>query len=262
MLQLKKSVCLASLRQPLKNGLVTASRIGAEAVEINGWTEIRATEMTRTAIRHLRKMLADLNLRVSAIHFPTRNGYGVAEGLERRIDGTKAALKLAYDLGSNLVVNHIGRVPSDPHAPEWSTLVQALTDIGVYSQRAGAWLAARTGADSGADLLRLIQSLPPHSMMVSFDPGDLIIYGHSPNDAIKVLGSHVMDVRAKDAVVDLAQGRGLEVQLGRGSVDWPHLLGVLEEHNYQGFLTVDRNAEERSVEQCAMAMEYLTNLFC
>ncbi len=261
MLQLKKAIRLSCLRQPFKKALGTAAQIGAEAVEINGWTEVRATEMSRTAIRHLRKMLSDLNLGVSAIHFPTRYGYGVAEGLERRIDGTKSAMKLAYDLGAKLVINHIGRVPEDHQGPAWTTMLQALTDLGNHSQKAGAWLAARTGTESGETLLGLIDSLPPHSVVVAFDPGDFIINGFSPNKAIDLLGKHVMDFRARDAVTDLSLGRGLEVQLGRGSVDWPRLLGTLEENHYQGFLTVERTSEENSLEQCAQAMEYLTHLF-
>jgi L-ribulose-5-phosphate 3-epimerase len=51
------------------------------------------------------------------------------------------------------------------------------------------------------------------------------------------------------------------VQLGRGSVDWPALLGILEENNYSGFLTIERDSEENSVEEVGQAIEYLTNLF-
>ena len=78
---------------------------------------------------------------------------------------------------------------------------------------------------------------------------------------MKVLADHVMSFRARDAVTDLSIGRGVEVQLGRGSVDWPMLLGILEDQNYSGYLTVERDAGENSVLQCAQAIEYLDNLF-
>ena len=74
MLKLKKGLCLESLRQPLKKALTTAAEMGADGVEINARTELRPSELSRTAVRHLKKMLADLNLQVSAIHFPTRRG--------------------------------------------------------------------------------------------------------------------------------------------------------------------------------------------
>jgi sugar phosphate isomerase/epimerase len=206
-------------------------------------------------------MLADLNLQVSSIYFPTRRGYGISDDLDRRIDATKSALTMAYELGCNVVVNKIGRVPEDDENPSWTTMVQALSDLGNFSQKAGAWLAARTGSESGETLKRLIDALPNHSLVVDFDPGDFLINGFSATEAMKTLGQHVMSFRARDAVQDLSLGRGIEVQLGRGSVDWSMLLGTLEEHNYSGFLTIERESEENTIEEVGQAIEYLTNLF-
>ncbi len=261
MLELKTAIRLESLRQPFKKALVTASRLGANGVEINGQTTLRPAEMSRTAVRHLRKMLSDLNLKVSAIHFPTRQGYGVAQDLDRRIDATKSAMTMAYELGCNIVVNRIGMVPADPMHPQWTTLVQALTDLGNFSQKSGAWLAARAGSEDAETLNQLIDSLPMHSLTVDFDPGDFLINGFDVNESMKTLGSHVTSFRARDAVQDLSQGRGVEVQLGRGSVDWAFLLGTLEENDYKGYLTIQRETEENSIVQCGEAIEYLTNLF-
>jgi len=261
MLELKTAIRLESLRQPFKKALVTAAQLGADGVEINGRTELRPADMSRTAIRHLQKMLADLNLKVSAIHFPTRRGYGVAEDLDRRIDATKSAMTMAYELGCNVVVNKIGSVPADTEHPQWSTLVEALTDLGNFSQKSGAWLAARSGSEDGETLKQLIDSLPLHSLTVDFDPGDFLINGFDISQSLKTLGSHVTSFRARDAVQDLSQGRGVEVQLGRGSVDWACLLGTLEEHGYRGYLTIQRDTEENSIVQCGEAIEYLTNLF-
>ena len=261
MLQLKKGLRLDCLRQPFKQALITASRIGADGVEINGRSDLRPADLSRTAVRHLSKMLADLNLDVCAIHFPTRRGYDDGADLERRIEATKAAMTMAYELGCNVVVNKIGRVPEDPQSDRWQTMVQALTDIGNHAQKAGAWLAAQTGREDGKTLKGLIDSLPPMSLGVDFDPGDLMINGFSASDSMKQLGSHVMSFRARDAVRDLAQGRGLEVQLGRGSIDWAELLGILEEHNYGGYITVDRQTDADPTGECGQALEYLTNLF-
>ena len=70
-----------------------------------------------------------------------------------------------------------------------------------------------------------------------------------------------MNFRARDGVRDLSLGRGLEVQLGRGSVDLPGLLGLLEENRYQGYITIERDSESEPVVQCAQSIEYLDNLF-
>ena len=261
MLKLKKGLCLESLRQPLKKALATAAEIGADGVEINARTELRPAELSRTGVRHLKKMLADLNLQVSAIHFPTRRGYDESEDLERRINATKQAIDMAYQLGAKVVTNRIGWVPADLTDPRGQTLLQALTEIGLHSQRSGAWLAARTTGESEETLKGLIDHLPPMTLGVDFDPAEFTMQGHSADQALQGLGSHVLNFRARDGVRDLSLGRGLEVQLGRGSVDLAGLLGRLEEKRYQGYITIERDSEAEPVVQCAQSIEYLDNLF-
>jgi sugar phosphate isomerase/epimerase len=258
-LQIRIGVQLASLRLPLKKALLTARQMGAEAVEIDARGELRPEDMTQTGVRQVRKMLDDLNLRVSCLSFRTRRGYQVADDLEARIEATRRALKLAYDLGSNAVVNHIGRVPPEGDAV-LSTLVEALTDIGRYGQKVGAILAAETGTESGTELAALIARLPPGSIGVDLNPAQLILHGHSPREAAKALGPHIVHVHANDATRDLALGRGIEVQFGRGSAEFPELLGTLEEHQYRGYITVERRDTENPLAEIAQAVEFLKNL--
>ena len=260
MLQLKKALNLESLRQPLKSAIATAAAIGADAIEINGRTQLRPAEMSRTAVRHLQKTLSDFNLKVASIHFPTRRGYAITESLEQRIDATKAAMTMAYELGCNVVVNQIGRIP-EAKTNEWNTLTQALSDIGNHGNRCGAKLAAQTGIDGGEPLKDLIAGLPIGSLQVDFDPASLMFHNHNVGDTMKLLAEHVSHVRTRDAVEDLSQGKRIEVQLGRGSVDWAQLLGLLEEKNYSGYFTVQRDAESDAVRQCTESLEYLTQLF-
>lgn len=257
MLEIKVGIQLASLRMPLKEALHTASRLGAAAVEIDARGEVKPQEMTRTAVRQLRKMLDDRNLRTCAIGFRTRRGYDNSEELDRRIDATKAAMRLAFDLGANVVINNVGPIPADKGTRAWQNLVDSLTDLGRYGQHIGAVLCAETGAEPGADLLRLIDALPPASIGVNFDPGNLIINGHSASEAIRQLAPHVMHVHAKDGVRDLAQGRGVEVALGRGSVDFPEVLSVLEENQYHGYFTIERESAGDVLFEIGEAVKYL-----
>lgn len=260
MLRLKKSIHLESLCLPLKSAIATAATIGAEAIEINGRTQLRPAEMTRTAVRHFQKTLADFNLKIAAVHFPTRRGYATTESLEQRIDATKAAMTMAYELGCNVVVNQIGRIPP-PDSDDFNTITQALSDIGNHGNRCGAKLAAQTGIDDGEKIKGLIDRLPVGSLQVDFDPAGLMFHNHNVGDAMKAVAAYVAHVRTRDAVEDLSQGKRIEVQLGRGSVDWPQLLGLLEEKNYDGYFTVQRDAESDAVTQCAQSLEYLTQLF-
>jgi sugar phosphate isomerase/epimerase len=261
MLKLKTAIKLESLRLPFKQALVAASEMGAEGVEINARSELKPTELSRTGIRHLRKMLADLNLKVASVHFPTRRGYDEAADLERRLEATRAALTMAYDLGCRVVTNRIGQIPVDNEGPRATTMIQALTDLGMYSHKSGAWLALQTGFDESERIRKLIDALPPMAIGVDFDPAAMIINGFDVQQGMKLLAEHVMIFRARDAVNDLSQGRGLEVQLGRGSVDLPPLLAALEEQHYDGFLVIERDSGSEVVLHCAQAVEYLKSLF-
>lgn len=259
-LQIKVGVQLASLKLPFKKALLTAAQMQADAVEIDLRSDLPAGELSRSGVRQLRKMLDDLNLRISAASFRTRRGYHVLDDLDRRIEATKQAMLLAYDLGATVVVNHVGKVPREVDSQAWNTMLQALADIGRHGQRVGATLAAETATESGEELAKLIQALPIGSLGVDFNPGVLIVNGHSPSEAIKSLASHVLHVHATDATRDLALGRGLEVPLGRGSVDYAEILGKLEENQYRGYLTVARRESENPLVEIAQAVKYLKSM--
>lgn len=258
--ELKIAVRLRNLRQPFKVALQTAAELGLAAVELDARTEVRPQEMSQTAIRQLRKMLDDLRLRVAALSFYTRRGYGTPEELDRRVEATKQVQKLAYALGAGVVINHVGRVPDKPQGPEWELLLGVLRDLGEYGQRAGAVLCAETGSESGADLNRLIQALPEGMLGVNFNPGNLIINGFSATEAAEVLGPAIRYVHVKDAVRDLARGRGVEVEIGRGSADFPTLLGILEEHDYRGYFTIERETATDPVGEVGRAIRFLRSL--
>lgn len=260
MLQLKVGIQLGCLREPLKKSLETAARLGADAVEIDARTQLQPRELSQTGLRQIRKLLDDFGLKVCAVRFQTRRGYNVVDNLDRRIEATKDAMGMAYRLGAPVVVNQIGRVPAESQGPEWDLLVQAMTDLGRFGQHVGSLLAAKTGSEEGADLLRLLQAAPAGLIGVDFDPGALLINGFSAAAAIDDLAEHVLHVHARDAVRDLAQGRGLEVALGRGSVDFPQILGRLEEQGYRGYLTVERLQSDNPVAEVGLAVQYLKSL--
>jgi sugar phosphate isomerase/epimerase len=257
---LKIGIAVASLRQPFAKALITAAHLGAMAIEIDARNDLNPAEMSQTALRQLRKMLDDQRLRVSAVSYPTRRGYNVAEHLEERLAGTKQAMKLAYALGASVVVNHVGRVPPEPTGDEWNMLIEALTDLGRFGQHAGAQLAAQTGSEDGSNLARLIAALPAGSIGVDLDPGALLVNDFSPIEAIDALGNHIVHVHATDAVHDLARRRGMEVALGRGSADWPGILSRLEEFHYRGYLTILRHLADDPVGEIGAAVQYLQNL--
>lgn len=260
LLKLRKGIRLESLGLPFRQALEVAARLGADGIEINARTEIRPSELTRTGVRQIKKMLDDYKLKVACVNFPTRRGYSTELDLDQRLDATRAAMSMAYDLGCTVVSNQIGRIP-DSDSPEHTTLVQALEDIGRHGQRVGSFFAARTGDNPCEKQLELLRVLGPGSLFVDFDPAELMLAGEYPADSIGQLAEYVMHFRARDAVRDLSRSENVVVQLGRGSVDLAMLLATLETHNYSGYLTVQRAPGTGNEKILAEELEYLQKVF-
>lgn len=249
-----------SLRQPLRQALVTAARLGAEGVEIDARNELRPNELSRTGLREFHKLLEDLNLRVSAVAFPTRRGYGDADELERRVLATREAMRFASDLRTDVVVNRIGRVADKAEDPEFRRLIEALTALGGFGERMGVRLAAQTADASPQDLARVLAELPELSLGIDLHPSGLIQAGYTPREAVELLGRNVLHVHACDAVRDVSARRTYEVELGRGSADIPELLGLLTEFDYRGWVTIERRDSPNPVAEIENGVAFLRNL--
>jgi sugar phosphate isomerase/epimerase len=228
-------------------------------VEIDARTELKPSELVGTGLRQVRKLLEDLNLRVASVKFATRRGYECAEELDRRIEGTKRAMKMAYDLGANVVVNSVGVIEEAPDHPSREILRSVLSDFGTYSQRIGAFLACETGAEPMPRLQELIDSLPEGSVGVTLNPGNLLVNGYSM-EGLSSIARHVMLVHAKDGVPDRARGRGTHVPLGYGLAEFPNILATLEEHTYRGYFVVERDMAKDPMQEFKTSMEFLRNL--
>jgi sugar phosphate isomerase/epimerase len=251
---------LSSLRLPFRTALATAAQLGATGVEIDARGELRPGMLGQTGLREIRRLLEEHNLRAVAVGFRTRRGYGVVDQIDKRVAATKEALRFAAELHAPVVVNQLGPVPEQSEAPGWKVLLETLSDVGRFGQHVGATLAAQTGSEPGEDLRRLIDALPPASIGVDLDPGYLVVNGFSPIDASKALGPHILHVHARDGVRDLARGRGLEVPLGRGTVDFPALLGSLENVGYRGYFTIARDEAENPLFEIGEAVKYLRQI--
>ncbi|RMF42361.1 MAG: sugar phosphate isomerase/epimerase [Planctomycetota bacterium] len=237
-----------------------ASRMGAQGIEIDARSMLRPSELTETGRRQLRRMLDDLNLRVAAVRFMTRRGYDCLDDLDRRMEATREALKFAYSLGANVVINAVGPVDSDPESRGYQLMKSCLDDIAGWGQRLGAMLACETGTEPVDRLVGLLESLQNPTIGVAFNPGNLIVHGFYDADSIVRCGDRVLTVVARDATRDLTRGRGLEVPLGTGSADFPQILGALEQFDYRGWLLADRLNSDDPEQDLANAVKFLQRI--
>lgn len=245
---------------PFRQALQKAGELGANGIVVDLRNELRPEELSQTGIRHFKKFLNDFDLKVAAVSFPTRRGYHVEEDLDRRVAATKAAMSTAYHLGAKVLVNHLGGVDEDPTAASNARLKEVLLDLGRHGDTCGVTFAAQTGNVDGPVLRRFLDELPEGTVGIDFDPGALIINGFSAEESYQALAPYIVHVRGKDGARDLARGRGVEVPLGRGTVDFRLLIASLEETRYKGFITVEREHPENPVQEVSDALEYLRNV--
>lgn len=257
---IKLGVRLQSLKMPLRSALTVANRLGATAVEIDARHDLRPSELTGTALRQLRKMLADLNLTVASVRFLTRRGYAEQEQLDRRVEATKGAMRMAAQLGAQLVVNQIGTIPESPDDPQAELLAAVVEDLGRFGQHVGAWLACETGTEPLDRMGQFLDRLPSGSAVVALNPGNLLINGYNLEPGLASVVHRCWIVEATDGVPDRARGRGNEVPLGRGMADFPAIVGQLSEAHYQGHYVVGPQATAEPIESVAQALRFLTNM--
>jgi len=236
------------------------ARLGAAGVEFDARNELRPGEISDTGLRELRKLLDDRNLRVSAISYPTRRGYDVADDLDRRVLGTQAAMRLAANFRCEVAVIRVGRVASESDNVAFQRTIEALTALGVFGQRIGVRLAIQTNDTSPPELLRLIHALPQDSTGIDLHPTSLITAGHSPHEAVEILGPHILHVHACDAVRDISAQSAVEVELGRGAADFPELLGQLTEYDYRGWVTIERRVSTNPIPEIENAVQFLRSI--
>lgn len=267
--EIKLAVSLASFRLPFKKALQRAAELGFTGVEIDARNLLKPAELTDTGRRQLKKMMADLNLSIAALRFPTRRGYDILQDLERRIDATKEAMRFAYSLGTSTVINSVGCVPEELPADEeqdaFTTssidqLRSSLSDLAHYGQHVGAMLACETGAEPAERLVGLLNGLAEQAIGIAFNPANLIVNGYYDEEAIRHAASRTLTVIASDAARDLARRRGVSVPVGQGSAEFPAILATLEQQPYGGWYILERTEGDDSLTQLADAISYLRAL--
>ncbi len=256
---LRIGVQLSSFRQPFKQALHTAAKLGVTGVEIDARTDLRPSEISGSALRQVRKMLSDLSLRVVAVRLRTRRGYGELDELDRRVAATKEVMKMAHDLGAQVVCNQIGPVGSDASPESLTILRSVIADLDRFGQHVGAFLACETGSESIEELVAFLESLPESTIGLTLNPGNLLVNGFDLK-GLPQAAKHVMLVHAKDGVRDLARGRGTEVPLGRGLAEFPDIVATLEERHFAGYYVVEREMTDQPIEDVALSVQFLNNI--
>jgi len=219
--------------------------MGAAGVELDAAGDLSPKNLSQTGRRELLHLLRGYQLELSAVGCPLRHGLDAAENQEARIDHVRQVMALSFDLGPRIVIVHAGQVgdgsqESGGSDPRLVRLTDSLTALGRHGDRIGATLALETGLDSPALLDSYLATFDVGSLAVSFSPAHLLINGHNPYEAARILGRRIVTAHAGDARVTTLGRAAQEVPLGHGDIDWLQMLGSLEEIGYTGWLACDR----------------------
>lgn len=255
------AIRLESFGVPLAQAVVLAGQTGAAAITFDAVGELAPHRLSQTGRREIRHLLSSRGLRLAAIGFPTRFGYDDVTRLDDRRQGTCAALKFAFELGAPLVINQLGKVPDSLETVPAQAMIDALRRIAEEGDRVGAHLSVRAGSQAPEKLSDFLKAISPYGLFVHLEPAALMVNGHPPADAARMLLDRVGSVQAKDAMRSLQHAAGFrELPVGRGEVDWKELRATLAEIDFRGPVIIEQEVGEldQRVEQITAAVRTLT----
>ena len=159
-----------------------------------------------------------------------------------RMDALKQCSDFAATLGIGLVQTHCGFIPEDPKDPLYAESVTAIHDLAVHCAANGQSFLMETGQETPTTMLRMLKDVNHPALGVGLDTANLILYGKAnPVDALKVLGSHVQAMHAKDGRWPTDPDKlGQEVLIGQGEVDFSKVLTALHAVGYKGAVSIER----------------------
>jgi sugar phosphate isomerase/epimerase len=226
--------------QPLRDQINAAARLGARGVVLEAIGELAPHRLGATGRRDLRHLMRTAELALPAVALPTRRPFDTAEQLDERMRRADAALAMAYELGTTVVVVKAGAIPPGEDAPRLEIFTNALRDLAVRADHRGVRLAIETGSDPGEKLQSFLDGLGSPGLAASVDPASLLQAGIDPVATARELGPWVVHAYANDATgirgVPPINPRGLGFP--PGALDWEEYLGALEEISYRGHLTI------------------------
>jgi sugar phosphate isomerase/epimerase len=254
----KIGVRLESFGLPLRRALQEAERLGVGGVQVDAAGDLSPGALSQTGRREFRHLLRAHNLELTAVGCPLRHGLDTAENQEGRIEHVRKVMSLSFDLGPRVAIVQAGRVPApDDVSPRAALLTEALRTLAQHGDRSGTVLALETGLESGEALRKYLDRFDTGGLGVNLDPANLLTHDFDPYESARALSGKVVHAHAKDARKASASRAAQEVPLGHGDIDWVRFLAVLEEIEYRGWLTVERESGDRRPDEMAAAVAFL-----
>ena len=142
-------------------------------------------------------------------------------------------------VGSSLAYRHL------PHGPQIEKISKLLKSSVKKAEDKGIRLAIENHFDFETDeILMIVNNMDSDYFGVTFDTGNCLRYGEEPVEMTKKLVKHIFATHTKD--VQLLAGAKPEdwyyyacTPIGKGIVNIPGIIEVLEKENYQGLYAIE-----------------------
>jgi len=170
----------------------------------------------------------------------TLGGFGEEEGLEARLSKTRAALRLAADIGSPIVTTHIGPIPEDRGGSTYARFLKSVINVVKDGEKSGGIFALETGQESAAGLKQFIEDVGSPNLKVNYDPANML--QHGPVEGVEILKEYIVHTHAKDK--DPQTGKPT---VGQGAVPWKEYLAALKRSGYDGWYAVEDESGDAEV---------------
>ena len=248
---------LESLNLPLRRALTEAARLAVAGVQVDAAGDLSPAVLSDTGRREFRTLLRLHNVELTVLGCPLRHGLDTAENQQPRLEHIRKVMSLCSDLGARVVIIQAGRIPSADDDPRLPILTESLTDLARYGDRIGALLALETGSEPGEVLRAFLSRFDTGSLGANLDPANLLMNGFDPYEGARALSRRIVHSHAKDARIVSPSRAAQEVPLGHGDIDWLKYLSVLEEVEYRGWLTIERESGESRLADVAAGVAFL-----
>ncbi|MFC0525358.1 sugar phosphate isomerase/epimerase family protein [Pontibacillus salicampi] len=239
-----------------------AKSIGCDGVELLDMYWCDAADVTRVLAALERE-----NLPVSA--YDTSNDFVHRDSDARRsqVHKVKRDIDIAYVLGTNIVRIFCGDAKEGVSQEEGlSWIIACMKECAEYAEMRGITLAIENHglfAGNSKQVKEIIESVGSSYVGSTFDTGNFLLVGESPEAALSVLKEEVKHVHFKDfqRVSPSYQGPSFQgadgsrvagIVAGDGEVNLHHIVQVLRSIGYDGWYSIEYEGQhdaKESVEQ-------------
>lgn len=156
---------------------------------------------------------------------------------------TREVIDFGAALGAPSFGCHVGSIPDDPTAPDYTAVRDVVRRIADYAASHGMTFCLETGQEPAPALLRFFRDVNRPNVKINFDPANMVLYGSGdPIEAFKLLEPHVLSIHGKDgAWPDPATpgALGAEQPLGSGAVHIDKFVRTVRASGFTGSINVE-----------------------